>query len=126
MPVTGIAGIPLAVLDSDAYKGLSNGARSILTLAYRKLDSFNNGRIALAHSELKEWFPQKKTFQRYRSEAVDSGLLVVTVPAVKPGEGRSPRAALYSLPIGAKSAPYNQRSIGAKTAPLEALQAVAS
>jgi hypothetical protein len=124
-PQAGVARIPHAVMDSPAYKRLSDGARTLLLLAYRKLDGFNNGRISLAWSECIEWFPQKNRFQRIRREAIDSGLIEVAQQAIKPKAGIPPSAALYALAIGAKTAPYPVKPIGAKTVPLEAFQAVA-
>lgn len=124
-PQTGVAAIPHAVLDSTAYKRLSDGARTLLLLAYRKLDGFNNGRISLPWSECVEWFPQKNRFQRLRKEAIQSGLLEVAKEATKPKQGTPPTAALYRVAIGAKTAPYRRVPIGAKTVPLEAFQGLA-
>lgn len=124
-PQAGVVAIPHAVMDSPAYKRLGDGARTLLLLAYRKLDRFNNGRISLAWSECVEWFGNEKTFERIRKRAVESGLIEVAVPAVKPAKGRPPKAALYRLAIPPKTAPYPQQPIPPKTAPLEAFQGLA-
>lgn len=125
-PQRGVVAFPHAVMDSAAYKALSEPGRTLLLLAYRKLDGFNNGRVSLAWSECIEWFPRDKTFYRVRKELLASGLLTETVPARKPSRGQPPTAALYGLPIGVKSAPYVAEPIGVKSAPLEALQALSS
>ncbi|GAB3356158.1 primase alpha helix C-terminal domain-containing protein [Lysobacter tyrosinilyticus] len=125
-PQRGVASIPLAVMDSPAYKRLSNAGRTLVLLAYRKLDGFNNGRLSLAWSECVEWFSDSKTFYRVRKEVLASGLLTESVPSQKPRPGQPPTAALYGLPIGVKYTPYEADLVGVKYTPLEALQALAS
>src|SRR5690606_3433567 len=95
----GVAAIPLAVLDSDAYKALDDAARTLLVLAYRRADNFNA--FALPWSELRSWFPRKDTFNAIRKRLVESGLLQVTQPATKamPRKGRGPKPTFYRLPI---------------------------
>src|SRR5690606_20082622 len=124
-PLPGAVAFPYAVMDSPAYKRLSDGARLVLLIAYRKLDGFNNGRISLAWSECTDLFPNDKRFYRLRKEAVASGLLEVAQNATKPKQGKRPDAGLYRLPVGVKTSPYQPALIGVKTPPLEALQAVA-
>lgn len=126
-PVHGTTSIPHAVLDSDAYEALGNGARTLLTMAYRKADTYNLV-FPLVWSELRRWFPQEKTFKRYRKELAASPLLTVAIapePAM-PRLGRGPVPTFYRLAIGDKTAPYSIAPIGGKTAPPEALQAPVS
>lgn len=121
----GAVAFPYAVMDSPAYTAVSDGARTLLLLAYRKLDGFNNGRISLAWSECSGWFSDRKRFYRLRDELVRSGLLDLAQPPIKPKRGEKPVAGLYRLPIGVKTYPYQDNLIGPKTSPLEAFQAVA-
>ena len=124
-PVEGVAGIPLSVMDSEAYKALGDGARTLLLLAYRKANTYTPV-FPLLWSELRGWFPQEKTFKRYRKELAASPLLTVAIapePAM-PRLGRGPVPTFYRLAIGDKIAPYSIAPIGDKNAPPEALQAL--
>ena len=126
-PVHGVTSIPHAVLDSDAYEALGNGARTLLTMAYRKADAYNLV-FPLVWSELRRWFPQEKTFKRYRKELAASPLLTVAIapePAM-PRLRRGPVPTFYRLAIGDKTNPYSIAPVGGKTAPPEALQAPGS
>lgn len=126
-PVHGVAGIPLAVMDSEAYRALGDGARTLLLLAYRKSDAFNP-LFPLTWTECRPWLPRKNTFQRQRAELVEAGLLVPVISAerAEPRNGKGPKPTFYRCAIGAKSAPYSTSLIGAKSAPPEALQALGS
>ncbi len=126
-PAQGFARIPLAVLDSDAYRALGDGARTMLLLAYRKADAYTSV-FPLVWSELRPWFPREKTFKRYRQELAASSLLSVAIPPepCKPRLGRGPIPTFYRMAIGDKSAPYSIAPIGVKSAPPEALQALGS
>lgn len=126
-PVEGVAAIPLSVMDSEAYKALGDGARTLLLLAYRKANAYTPV-FPLLWSELRGWFPQEKTFKRYRKELAASPLLTVAIapePAM-PRLGRGPAPTFYRLAIGDKNAPYSIAPIGDKNAPPEALQALSS
>ena len=125
-PTQGCAAIPLAVIDSDAYKALGDGARGLLLLAYRRANNFNP-LFPLLWSELRPWFPREKTFKRLRKELAESSLLeqVIAPVAAQPRNGRGPKPTYYRIPIGDKSAPYSTAPIGDKSAPPEALQAPA-
>ena len=126
-PAHGATCVPNVVLDSDAYMALGIGARNLLTMAYRKVDAYNRV-FPLLWSELRRWFPQEKTFKRYRKELASSPLLTVALapePAM-PRLGRGPVPTFYRLAIGDNIAPYSIASNGDKTAPPEALQAPSS
>lgn len=125
-PAQGMVAIPMAVLDSEAYRSLDDAARTLLLLAYRRADSF--GDFTLPHTELKAWFPRKDTFHAVRKRVVASGLLIVTQPCAKamPRKGRGPRPGFYRLAIGAFGVAYSSRSIGPSVEAPEALQALSS
>lgn len=126
-PVKGATSIPNAVLDSSAYEALGNGARTLLTMAYRKADSYSSV-FPLVWSELRRWFPQEKTFKRYRKELAGSRLLAVAIPPepAMPRRGRGPVPTFYRFAVGDKTAPYSIVPIGGRTTPPEALQAPSS
>ena len=124
-PAQGVAGLPLAIMDSEAYRAVSDGARTLLLLAYRKRDGYSEV-FPLTWTECRPWVPQKKRFQRQRAELVETGLLLPVIAAepAQPRNGKGPKPTFYRLAIGAKSAPYSTALIGAKSAPPEALQAL--
>lgn len=124
-PVRGMAAIPLAVLDGEAYRSLDDAGRTLLLLAYRRANSF--GDFTLPHSELARWFPRKDTFHAVRKRVVESGLLIVTQPASKamPRQGRGPKPTFYRLAIGPFGVAYSKTEIGPFGVAPEALQAVA-
>ena len=124
-PQTREVGMACATMDSDAYKALSDSARTLLLVAHRRQDNFGN--FTLTWSECREWFPRKKTFLSVRAELVSSGLLIVTqAPVVAmPRKGRGPEPTFYRLGIGPKNATYSHTRIGPKSATPEALHAVA-
>ena len=103
-PLQGAVSLPLVVVDSGAFKAASHAVRTLVMLAYRKLDRFNNGAISLTWSECRAWFPREKTFQNVRKAAVVQGLIEVAIPAVKPALGRAPKAALYRVVVPPGSA----------------------
>ena len=121
----GLAAIPIAALDSDAYKALDDAGRTLLLLAYRRADKF--WAFPLPWSELRDWFPREKTFNHVRRRVVESGLLQVATGAEKamPRKQRGPKPAFYRLAIGPFGVPYSNPLIGPFGVPPEALQAVA-
>jgi len=125
-PVEGAAALPLAVMDGEAYLALSDGARTLLLLAYRKRDAYNEV-FPLVWTECRPWIGREKTFNSYRKELAEAGLIVPAIAAepAQPRKGKGPKPTFYRLAIGAKTAPYSEALIGAKSAPPEALQAVA-
>lgn len=126
-PAQGVAGLPLGIMDSEAYRAISDGARTLLLLAYRKRDGYSEV-FPLTWTECRPWVPQKKRFQRQRAELVEARLLLPVIAAepAQPRNGKGPKPTFYRLAIGAKSAPYSTPLIGAKSAPPEALQALGS
>ena len=122
---SGTVAIPLALLESPAFKDLDDSARLLLVLAYRRADGFNGGCVTLPWKELTAWFPRKNTFQDVRKRVVRSGLLPIAKSAIKsmPRMGRGPKSGFYQLAIGPFSAPYSNSQIGPFSAPPEALQA---
>jgi hypothetical protein len=122
---SGTLAIPLAVLDSDAYKALDDAARTLLLLAFRRADKFHA--FPLPWSELRDWFPREKTFNHVRRRVVESGLLQVATGAGKkmPRKQRGPKPAFYRLAIGPFGVPYSKPLIGPFGVPPEAFQAVA-
>lgn len=123
---TGAVLVPMALLDSEAFKALDNAARTMLVLAYRRADNF--GPFPLPYSELQEWFPRKKTFHAIRRRLVRSGLLRLVIEPVKkqPRNGIDGRSGFYQLSIGPFSATYPPARTGPFSATPEALQALGS
>lgn len=120
----GLAAIPLAVIDGEAYRALDDACRTLLLLAYRRADSF--APFALPWSELSGWFPRKDTFNAVRKRLVESGLLIVTTEAqpAMPRKGRGPKPRFYRLAIGPFGVAYSSHRIGPFGVAPEALQAV--
>ena len=116
-PVQDVAGMPLAVMDSEAYKALCDGSRTLL-LAYRKHDPFNE-LFPLTWTECRPWVQQKKTFQRYRTELVEAGLIVPAIAAerAQPRNGKGPKPAFYRLGNRGQIDPHLIAPIGVKTDP---------
>lgn len=75
---TGYLSLPLAVFDSDEYRGLSHAARTVAAMAYRRFNGQNNGNIALPFDDFRKEFSRSQSFYKAREEAVRSGLLRVT------------------------------------------------
>ena len=70
--------LPLCIVDSDEFRGLSHPARTIALAAYRRVTSSNNGNVSLPHSDFKMQFTRSQSFYRARKELMDIGLLRVT------------------------------------------------
>lgn len=119
--------IPLELWESPAFKALDNTARMVALAAYLRADGFNGGCVALPHSELADWFPDKDTFHEARKRAVKSGLLSIATPptVAMPRKRRGPKPAFYRLAIGPVSPTYSRHEIGPFYPTPEALQAVA-
>lgn len=118
----GAMSIPLAVIDSEAYKALDDASRTLLLLSYRRADKFNA--FTLPHKEMREWFPRKDTFNAVRKRLVKSGLLNLTQAPEKrmPRQGRGPKAGFYRLSIGPFCVAYSDAQIGPLSVAPEAFQ----
>lgn len=71
------AGIPHKVLDSEAYLDLSLWARAILTEIVRKMNGYNNGKIAVSYSYLSKRLgnTNKRKIGAAIAELVEHGFL---------------------------------------------------
>lgn len=74
----GYLSLPLAVFDSEAYRGLSHAARTVTAMAYRRFNGQNNGNISLPFDDFSKEFSRSQSFYKAREEAVQSGLIRVT------------------------------------------------
>ena len=126
-PAQGVAGLPLAIMDGDAYRSLPGGAQTLLLLAYRKRDAFNE-LFTLTHSECEPWVPDKKTFTRYRKKLVETCLLQLVIPPKRkqPRNGKDAKSGFYRVGNGGQIATHDSSQIGVKNHPPEALQALGS
>lgn len=116
--------LPVALLDSDAYSTLSDAGRTLLTVAYRRADRFNEGALTLPWSELSRWFPREETYYQVRRQVIASGLLVVTKDATpsQPKNRRGPKPTFYRLAIPHTKPTYFDPEIPPESVGPEALQ----
>lgn len=126
-PVQGFVALPVAVMDGEPYRSISDGARTLLLLAYRKRDPYTE-LFTLTDTECRPWVPVKKTFIRYRKELVGAGLIqpVVAAEKAQPRNGKKPKAGFYRVCNRSQIATHDTRQIGDKNDPPEALQALGS
>lgn len=75
VPPKGGFSIPYAVFDSDAYRGLSHGARTVLVAAYRRRTVSGVANISLPFRDFSKEFRRAGTFYRARKEAVEAGFI---------------------------------------------------
>ncbi|HEX4852756.1 primase C-terminal domain-containing protein [Arenimonas sp.] len=127
-PSTGAASLPLAVMDSDAFKALDHAGRMLVVVAYRRADSFNAHRLTLPWSEVRQWFPREETFYRVRDRVVRCGIFqVVEAPTPKaPKKGSGPKPTFYRLAIPPIGVGYSSARIPPIGVGPEALQALGS
>jgi hypothetical protein len=78
------AGIPLCVIESDAYRDLSLWARSILVELVARMNGYNNGEIAMSVSEITIALnnSNRGAIARGIAELVSHGLIDVSADAV--------------------------------------------
>lgn len=97
LPVQGGAGVPLALLDSDAYKAASDESKALMPIAYRRARP--DGLVTLPPGELAEWYPSEKRLARHRKQAVRDGLMTLAVAAPKypRADGKGGPANVYRL-----------------------------
>jgi len=72
----GFAALPHKLLDSREWRELPPTAHDVISLAFRRHDSTNNGNIALTWADFtgREGFRKKDTFYNARSAAVAAGM----------------------------------------------------
>ena len=70
------AGIPVAVVDSEAYKSLGGNSAKLLTILARKYNSYNNGNLSITQSIISEWMT-KNTMYSARDELYKKGFIVI-------------------------------------------------
>ncbi|MFC3816629.1 DNA-primase RepB domain-containing protein [Lysobacter sp. GCM10012299] len=94
---SGFTVLPDPMLDSDAYRGLSHAARTILVGAYRRYNGSNDGNISLPFEDFAGYGFSNKTFYEHRRRLVKAGLLRVVSKANFSREGKRPD--LFALGI---------------------------
>ena len=75
----GYAPLPFGVMDSEAYKGLSYCARSVLTIMLRQYNGRNNGHYQLTHTWLAKYgFTSRPMNVKAKKELIERGLIQQT------------------------------------------------
>lgn len=83
----GFAAMPWAVIDSDAYKGLSHPAKALLIEAARQYHHDDNGRMLLSKAYLvKRGWNSTDVITRARNELIKAGLIYQTVQGHRPNK----------------------------------------
>lgn len=89
----GFLALPWAVLDSEAYRGLSHPARALLLEVARQFNGDDNGRMLLSRTYLEpRGWKSADVIQRAKAELVDAGLIFQTVMGHRPN-----RASWYAV-----------------------------
>ena len=70
------AGIPISVIESDAYKSLSGNAAKLLTILTYFYRGYNNGNLAITQSIIGEWMT-KNTMYSAKDELLRKGFIVI-------------------------------------------------
>ena len=89
------AGIPVAVVDSEAYKSLGGNSAKLLTILARKYNSYNNGNLSITQSIISEWMT-KNTMYSARDELYKKGFIVINAFGGRSAGGKK-LASLYAL-----------------------------
>jgi len=89
------AGIPIKVVDSEAYKSLGGNSAKLLTILARKYNSYNNGDLAITQSIIGEWIT-KNTMYSARDELYKKGFIVINAFGGRSFGGKK-LASLYAL-----------------------------
>lgn len=116
--------IPHDILESDAYASLSDGARTILTLAYWRAAGQSRP-FTLTFEQCARYFRYSKRFYQLRQELIAAGLIVIFSEAKKPRNGHKAAPATYRFP-GVKNYPRKNAISGSQKLPSLALQALAT
>jgi hypothetical protein len=75
----GYAGMPWAVLDSLAFRGSTDRAKSLLFAVIRQHNGSNNGRYQLTDAWLaKQGYPSKELNSKAQKELIERGLIIKT------------------------------------------------
>ena len=89
------AGIPISVVNSDAYKSLGGSAAKLLTILACFYNSNNNGNLAITQSILGEWMT-KNTMYSAKDELLLKGFIVTNAYGGRSAWGRK-LPSLYGL-----------------------------
>ncbi len=83
----GFVAIPWAVLDSEAYKGLSHPAKALMMEVARQFHGDDNGRMLLSGKYLatRGWC-SNDVISRAKRELIDAGLIFETVKGQRPNK----------------------------------------
>ena len=90
-----VAGTPLEVIRSDAYKSLSGNAVKLLTLLTYFYKGYNNGNLAITQSIIGEWMT-KNTMYSAKDELHKKGFIVINAYGGRSAWGRK-LPSLYGL-----------------------------
>ena len=89
------AGIPLEVIESDAYKSLGGNAAKLLTILTYFYKGYNNGNLAITQSIIGEWMT-KNTMYSAKDELLRKGFIVINAYGGRSACGRK-LPSLYGL-----------------------------
>ena len=89
------AGIPISVVNSDAYKSLGGNAAKLLTILACFYNSNNNGNLAITQSIIGEWMT-KNTMYSAKDELHKKGFIVINAYGGRSAWGRK-LPSLYGL-----------------------------
>ena len=89
------AGLPMKVIESDAYKSLGGNAAKLLTILACFYNSNNNGNLAITQSIIGEWMT-KNTMYSAKDELLLKGFIVTNAYGGRSAWGRK-LPSLYGL-----------------------------
>jgi len=89
------AGLPLEVIESDAYKSLGGNAAKLLTILTYFYKGYNNGNLAITQSIIGEWMT-KNTMYSAKDELHKKGFIVINAYGGRSACGRK-LPSLYGL-----------------------------
>jgi hypothetical protein len=89
------AGIPISVVNSDAFKSLGGNAAKLLTILAGFYNSNNNGNLAITQSIIGEWMT-KNTMYSAKDELLRKGFIVINAYGGRSAWGRK-LPSLYGL-----------------------------
>ena len=89
------AGLPLEVIESDAYKSLSGNDAKLLTILTYFYKGYNNGNLAITQSIIGEWIT-KNTMYSSKDKLLRIGFIVINAYGGRSAWGRK-LPSLYGL-----------------------------
>lgn len=89
------AGIPIYVIDSNAFKSLGGNSAKLLIILASQYNSYNNGDLAITQAIIGEWMT-KNTMYSARDELYKKGFIVINAFGGRSAGGRK-LASLYAI-----------------------------